>query len=103
MIDPDNPVNGVISEEPQTSFYKLAEPYARMGIPCFPLNPADKLPPSWMKDFPNRATSYLPQLKQWSDKMATANLGLLGRDNQPGDIAFLEFDQGTLAEAAAEM
>jgi Bifunctional DNA primase/polymerase, N-terminal len=45
----------------------------------------------------------LPQLKQWSDKMPNANLGLLGRDNQPGDIVFLEFNQGTLAEAAAEM
>ncbi len=56
-----------------------------------------------MLDFPNRASKYLPQLMQWSDKMPNANLALLGRDNQVGDICFLEFDQGTLAEAAVEM
>jgi hypothetical protein len=92
-----------VSPEKSQTFYELAKPYARMGIPCFPLNPKDKLPPSWMLDFPNRASKYLPQLMQWSDKMPNANLALLGRDNQVGDICFLEFDQGTLAEAAAEM
>ncbi len=45
----------------------------------------------------------LAQLQQWSDKMPDANLGLLGRDLLVGDICFLEFDQGGLAEAAAEM
>jgi putative DNA primase/helicase len=91
-----------IVEKPQT-FYELAKPYAKMGIPCFPLIPKSKLPPEWMKDYPHRASHYLPQLAQWSQKMPDANVGLLGRDNQVGDIVFLEFDQGCLAEAAQEM
>jgi len=102
MIDQEIPTVGTITDKPQT-FYDLAKPYAKMGIPCFPLNPRSKQPPPWMTDFPNRASKYLPQLRQWSEKMPDANLGLLGRDNEPGDICFLEFDQGTLAEAAAEM
>jgi hypothetical protein len=56
-----------------------------------------------MNDYPQRASHYLPQLMQWSEKMPNANLGLMGRDNQVGDIVFLEFDQGCLAEAAQEM
>jgi putative DNA primase/helicase len=91
-----------IVEKPQT-FYELAKPYAKMGIPCFPLNPRSKEPPSWMNDYPQRASHYLPQLAQWSEKMPDANVGLLGRDNQAGDIVFVEFDQGTLLEAATEM
>jgi hypothetical protein len=86
------------------TFLQLATPYARMGIPVFPLLPKSKLPPSWMTDFPFYATTHLRQIKQWSEKMPDANLALLGRDLQVGDIFFLEFDCANgLEEAATEM
>ena len=54
------------------TFLQLATPYARMGIPVFPLLPKSKLPPSWMTDFPFYATTHLGQIKLWSEKMPDA-------------------------------
>jgi hypothetical protein len=57
-----------------------------------------------MTDFPTYATTNLGQIKQWSEKMPDANLALLDRDLQVGDIFFLEFDcVNGMEEATTEM
>jgi hypothetical protein len=84
-----------------TTFLERALPYAKLGIPVFPLLPREKRPPASMAAWPEVATTNLDQIAAWNEENPEYNCGLVA---MPGQFLILEFDvQGGMKAAAAEM
>jgi hypothetical protein len=80
--------NGMDQDAGKTSFFDLAEPYARMGLPTIRLHHRKKNPidPSWQ----NKATVELDQIKLLSDETPDAGVGLVAKND---GYCFLETDE----------
>ena len=82
-------------------FKSIALPYARMGFPVFPLFPREKIPASFMKDWPAAATTDEAQIVAWNALDPSFNCGLVAKND---GFVILEFDvRGGMRQAAAEM
>lgn len=82
-------------------FISIATPFARLGIPVFPLMSGTKIPPSglhWDKE----ASSDLNKVAEWNQANSNYNVGLAALPD--GGFCFLEFDvEGGMKAAAREM
>jgi hypothetical protein len=84
-----------------TTFLERALPYAKLGIPVFPLMPREKCPPASMTAWPELATTDLAQIAAWNDENPDYNCALVAG---LGRHVFLEFDvMDGMEAAAAEM
>jgi hypothetical protein len=81
-----------------TTFLERALPYAKLGIPVFPLLPREKRPPASMTAWPELATTGLAQITAWNEENSDHNCALVA---QLGQHVFLEFDINDGMEAAA--
>ena len=82
------------------SFKDIATPYARMGIPVFPLLPKEKVPPASMGSWQDRATTDEAQVVAWDAENPDYNCGLVAKND---GFLILEFDiQGGMKAAALE-
>ena len=61
------------------TFLERATPYAKLGIPVFPLLPKEKRPPSSMTDWPSLATTNLAQIAAWNKENSDYNCGLVAK------------------------
>lgn len=83
------------------TFLERALPYAKMGIPCFPLKPGQKEPIAGFAKWPDLATTDLEQLAKWNEENPDYNCGLVAKSD---GFLFLEFDiPKGMTEAAKEM
>jgi hypothetical protein len=83
------------------SFKDIATPYARMGIPVFPLLPGEKVPPASMGSWPDRATTDEARILAWDAENPTYNCALVAKND---GFLVLEFDiQRGMKAAAQEM
>jgi hypothetical protein len=71
------------------TFSERALPYAKMGIPVFPLKPNTKEPAPGMKDWPDLATTDEIQIALWDAENPDYNCGLVAKDD---GFLFFEFD-----------
>ena len=93
-------MEALTSTEP-TTFLERALPYAKLGIPVFPLMPCEKRPPASMASWPELATTDLAQIAAWNEENPDFNCALVAL---PGQFLILEFDvRGGMKAAAAEM
>jgi hypothetical protein len=81
------------------TFSEIALPYAKLGIPVFPLQPRDKRPVNGI-DWDAEATTDITKITQWNDQGADSNCALVATLD---GVFFLEFDQGSLEEEAARL
>jgi hypothetical protein len=81
------------------TFLERATPYARLGIPVFPLLARMKVPPASMTDWPGQATTNLSRVNTWNEDNSNYNCGLVAL---LGGFLFLEFDIRNGMKAAAE-
>jgi hypothetical protein len=81
------------------TFSEIALPYAKLGIPVFPLQPRDKRPVNGI-DWDAEATTDTTKISQWNDQGADSNCALVATLD---GVFFLEFDQGSLEEEAARL
>jgi hypothetical protein len=79
------------------TFSEKALPYARLGIPVFPLEPREKKPVYGL-DWDAECTTDTDKIKKWNAINPDYNCGLVAL---PDGVLFLEFDQGSLEEEAA--
>ena len=71
------------------NFLERATPYAKLGIPVFPLKPGKKEPIASMTDWPDLASTDLKQIAAWNAENPDYNCGLVAK---PDGIVILEFD-----------
>ncbi len=78
------------------TFLDRALPYAKLGIPVFPLEPREKVPAHGLK-WDSECTTDPAKIKVWNHLNPDYNCGLVAT---PEGVFFLEFDQGSLEEEA---
>src|ERR1700724_1014808 len=81
------------------TFSDKALPYAKLGIPVFPLEPREKKP-AYGLDWDAECTTDFNKIDQCNKINPDYNCGLVA---MPDGVFFLEFDQGSLEREARRL